>query len=76
VPTALASALSFEIRSDDPLPGLIAGLNDKQMLLLFDNCEHVIDAAATLAIGLLKGTRGVRILATSREPLRVEGEQV
>jgi predicted ATPase/DNA-binding winged helix-turn-helix (wHTH) protein len=76
VPTALASALSLEIRSDDPLPSLIAGLNDKQMLLLLDNCEHLIDAAATLALGVLKGTRGARILATSREPLRVEGEQV
>ena len=76
VPTALASALSLEIRSDDPLPSLIAGLNNKQMLLLFDNCEHLIDAAATLALGVLKGTRGARILATSREPLRVEGEQV
>jgi predicted ATPase/DNA-binding winged helix-turn-helix (wHTH) protein len=76
VPTVLASALGLEIRSGDPLPSLIAGLNDKQMLLLFDNCEHVIDAAAALADGVLKGTRGVRILATSREPLRVEGEKV
>lgn len=76
VPTALASALSLEVRSEDPLPGLIATLSDKQMLLLLDNCEHVIDAAATLAVGVLKGSRGVQILTTSREPLRVNGEQV
>jgi hypothetical protein len=46
------------------------------MLLVLDNCEHVIDAAATVAIERLKGARGVHILATSREPLRVEGERV
>src|SRR5271165_124114 len=48
VPTALASALSLEIRSDDPLPGLIAAMSDKRMLFVLDNCEHVIEAAAAL----------------------------
>ena len=76
VPTALASALGREVRSDDPLPSLIASLRDKQMLLVLDNCEHVIDAAATMATEVLKGAHAVRILATSREPLRLEGEQV
>ena len=76
VPTALASALSLEIRSEDPLPGLIAALEDKQMLLVLDNCEHVIGAAATLAAAILRGSRGVQIVATSREPLCVEGERV
>ena len=46
VPSAVATVLGLEIRSEDPLPGLIAGLRDKRMLLLLDNCEHVIDAAA------------------------------
>jgi len=76
VPTALALALRLEIRSDNPLPSLVAALGDKKMLLVLDNCEHVIEAAANLAADLLKGSRGVRILATSREPLRVEGEHV
>src|SRR3984893_7655570 len=75
VPTALAAALKLEIRSENPLPGLIVALRDKQMLLLLDNCEHVIEAAAALATGILKGSRGVQILATSREALRVEGER-
>jgi predicted ATPase len=44
------------------------------MLLLLDNCEHVIEQAANLAQALLDGTRDVSILATSREPLRVAGE--
>jgi predicted ATPase len=43
---------------------------------VLDNCEHVIEAAATLAIAVLMGAAGVQILATSREPLRVEGEHV
>jgi len=74
--TALASPLSLEIRSDDPLPGLIAALSDKRMLLVLDNCEHVIEAAAALAAAVLRGARGVHILATSREPLRVGGERL
>ena len=76
VPSALTAALSLEIRSDNPLPGLLAFLRDKRMLLVLDNCDHVIEAAATLAISILKGTSGVHILATSREALRVEGERV
>ena len=69
VPSAVATVLGLEIRSDNPLPGLVAGLRDKRMLLLLDNCEHVIDAAACLAAAVLGGAPGVKILATSREPL-------
>jgi predicted ATPase len=46
------------------------------MLLLLDNCEHVIDAAAGLTAAVLSGTSGVNILATSREPLGVPGERL
>ena len=45
------------------------------MLLLLDNCEHLIDAVASLAAALLGGAPGVSILATSREPLGVAGER-
>ncbi|WP_426437253.1 ATP-binding protein [Bradyrhizobium genosp. P] len=76
VPTALASALTLEVRSDNPLPGLVTALGDKQMLLVLDNCEHVIKAAANLASEVLKGSRRVHVLATSREPLRAPGEYV
>ncbi|WP_213736890.1 winged helix-turn-helix domain-containing protein [Bradyrhizobium sp. dw_411] len=76
VPAALASEMQLEIRSDEVLPTLITALRDKKMLLVFDNCEHVIEATADLASTILKGSRGVRILATSREPLRIEGEHV
>ena len=76
VPTAFASALRIAIRSDDPLPGLIAAVKDMQMLLVLDNCEHLIEPAAAVAIAILRGSRSIQILATSREPLDVEGERV
>jgi len=47
---------------------------DRRALLLLDNCEHVLDACATLVAQLLRGAAGVRVLASSREPLRVPGE--
>ena len=46
----------------------------QQLLLVLDNCEHVIGAAAELCAGLLAACDDVRVLATSREPLRVAGE--
>ncbi len=76
VPTALAGVLGLEIRSGNPLPGLTAALRDKRMLLVLDNCEHVIDAAAGLAVAILRAAPDVHVLATSREPLRAEGERV
>src|SRR5712691_2179829 len=75
VPSAIATVLGLEVRTDNPLPGLVAGLRDKRMLLLLDNCEHVIEAAASLAAAVLTGVPRVNILATSREPLGVPGER-
>jgi predicted ATPase/DNA-binding winged helix-turn-helix (wHTH) protein len=75
VPSTVATVLGLEVRSENPLAGLIAGLRDKRMLLLLDNCEHVIDAAASLAAAVLSGVPQVHILATSREPLGVAGER-
>ncbi len=75
VPSAVATVLGLEVRTDNPLPGLIAALRDRRMLLLLDNCEHVIDAAASLAAAVLTGVPQVNILATSREPLGVAGER-
>jgi predicted ATPase/DNA-binding winged helix-turn-helix (wHTH) protein len=75
-PTTLATALGLEIRADDPLPGIVSAIRDQRMLLILDNCEHVIESAAALAQALLVGAKGVQILATSREPLKVEGERV
>src|SRR5216110_3040018 len=75
VPSAVATVIGLEMRTEDPLAALVAGLRDKRMLLLLDNCEHVIEAAASLAAAVLSGLPGVNILATSREPLGVAGER-
>ena len=74
VPSAVATVLGLQIRGEDPLLGLIDAIKDNRMLLLFDNCEHVIDAAAGLVTAVLSRGSGVRILATSREPLGTTGE--
>ena len=76
VPSALAAQLGLGVHSGNPLPSLIAFLREKQILVVLDNCEHVIDAAAALAEQIFNGTKGTHILATSREALRVEGERV
>jgi predicted ATPase len=76
VPTALASALGIGVLSENPLPSLVALLRGRDMLIVLDNCEHVIDAAALLAESLVQGGARLRILATSREPIRVRGEML
>ncbi|WP_433364553.1 BTAD domain-containing putative transcriptional regulator [Actinoplanes sp. CA-142083] len=55
---------------------LVAALRQREMLLVLDNCEHVIGAAAALVARLLRDAPGVRVLATSREPLLLAGEQI
>jgi predicted ATPase/DNA-binding winged helix-turn-helix (wHTH) protein len=75
VPSAVATVLGLEVRTEDPLATLVAAVRDNRMLLLLDNCEHVIDAAAGLAVAILNGAPGVNMLVTSREPLGVAGER-
>ncbi|MCX5342496.1 BTAD domain-containing putative transcriptional regulator [Streptomyces atratus] len=59
-----------------PLDRLITALSDRPLLIVLDNCEHVVDEAAALAARLLTACPRLRILATSREPLGVIGEHV
>ena len=47
---------------------------DRQMLVVLDNCEHLLDASAALIVALLEGCPGVTLLTTSREPIGVAGE--
>jgi predicted ATPase len=75
VPDAIASALSMSDVSGNTVSALVERLRSKRMLLVFDNCEHLVEAAASTAAAILRGAPGVRILATSREPLRAEGER-
>jgi len=55
---------------------LVEALCARDLLLVLDNCEHVVDACAGLVDALLHGCPGVRVLATSREPLNITGEEV
>ncbi|GAA2558211.1 BTAD domain-containing putative transcriptional regulator [Winogradskya consettensis] len=69
----LRNATMFEARGDD-LDILVEQLAGRDSLLLVDNCEHLIDAVAHLVAALLSRCPGVRVLATSREPLAIDGE--
>ena len=76
VPSTLAARLGVAAHAENPLPGLIAFLKEKNILIVLDSCEHVIEAAATFAEEIFSGTSRAHILATSREALRAEGEHV
>ncbi|GGL22396.1 SARP family transcriptional regulator [Planomonospora parontospora subsp. antibiotica] len=67
-------AVLGEARAGEPMDRLIAALRERAVLLVLDNCEHVIEAAAAFADRLLGECRRLRILATSREPLGITGE--
>jgi predicted ATPase/DNA-binding winged helix-turn-helix (wHTH) protein len=76
VPTAVASTLGFMSQPQDPIGSILAFLSEKKVLLILDNCEHVIDTAAALAERVVSEAPQVHVLATSRETLRVRGEHV
>src|SRR5580698_664054 len=76
VPTAVASALGLMVQTQDPLVGLLTFIGDRKILLVLDNCDHVIGVAAALAERVVSEAPQAHILATSREALRVEGEHV
>ncbi|WP_328776625.1 winged helix-turn-helix domain-containing protein [Streptomyces goshikiensis] len=80
--TKLRGAAAEELRAltgragDGPLDRLADHCAGRRLLLLLDNCEHVVGAAAELAAEILARCPGIRILATSREPLGVPGESL
>ena len=76
VASALGTVLGLALPAVNPAAGLTGWLRDKQALIVLDSCEHVIDATAAMAEAILKAAAGVSILATSREPLRAEGERL
>ncbi len=75
VPVTAARALGLP---DQPgrttMDTLMRFIRDRRLLLVLDNCEHLIDASAALVVGLLGAAPGLTVLATSREPLGVSGE--
>ncbi|EMD26413.1 BTAD domain-containing putative transcriptional regulator [Amycolatopsis azurea] len=70
----LRDSLLGDSPNAEPVDRIIASIRDREVLLILDNCEHVIEAAAAFAHRVLGECRRLRILATSREPLGITGE--
>ena len=77
VPMSIASALGIVVSDAEPLQAITAFLRGrKQVLVVLDNCEHLIDAVATVAEHILIHAPDTHVLATSREALRIQGEWI
>jgi len=77
VPQAVATVLGLrEAPGQTVLAALLAHLRERRLLILLDNCEHLVPACAALARQLLQATTGVAVLATSRDALQLAGEAV
>jgi predicted ATPase/DNA-binding winged helix-turn-helix (wHTH) protein len=76
IPAAITSALGLGMTSGDPLASVVHVLKGQQKVLLFDNCEHLLPAVAAAVDRLARDLVDVRILTTSREPLRLRRERV
>ncbi len=71
---AIGTSLGLALKSNDAGPELVDFIHSRKLLIILDNCEHVIQAAASIAEQIFQGAGQVHLLATSRELLRVEGE--
>ncbi|KWH00729.1 transcriptional regulator [Burkholderia cepacia] len=77
VPDALAAAFGIAQPAGSlTLEAVLASVANRRMLLVLDNCEHLLDAAARIASALTESDAGLRVLATSREALRIQGERL
>jgi predicted ATPase/DNA-binding CsgD family transcriptional regulator/DNA-binding XRE family transcriptional regulator len=75
VPQTVAAVLNMRETPGQPIAGaLVTALRERSLLLVLDNCEHVLDTCAQLVDALLHACPGLRVLATSREALRLTGE--
>lgn len=74
---SVAQGLGYvETKRQPAIEQLIDGIGDKHMLIVLDNCEHLIEDTASLASKLLSACHGLKLIATSRESLRIPGEWV
>jgi predicted ATPase/DNA-binding CsgD family transcriptional regulator len=77
VTNAVVAALDLrDLAATNPSQLLLSHLRDSELLLVLDNCEHVLDAAAHLVAEVLRAAPNVRVMTTTREPLQVPGEHV
>ncbi|HEX5980534.1 MAG TPA: hypothetical protein VFY52_05535, partial [Thermoleophilaceae bacterium] len=76
VPGAVASALGRDSTGGDPVQAVVDVINERGFMVVLDNCEHVVQGVAELAERVLDSCPDARLVATSREPLGVDGEAV
>ncbi|RSM77670.1 transcriptional regulator [Kibdelosporangium aridum] len=74
LPSVVADAIGLVAVRDDPVSAVVRAIGDRSGLLVLDNCEHIVEAVADLVVAVLPHCPGLRVLATSREPLGVDGE--
>jgi predicted ATPase/class 3 adenylate cyclase len=74
VPATIAQAVGVTLADGDPIARLTAALKSKRMLLVFDNCEHLVEAAARVVSALITTCPQITILASSRQGLGISGE--
>ncbi|MDB5470225.1 MAG: hypothetical protein JWR84_1785 [Caulobacter sp.] len=76
LPMTLEIAAGLSTHATPTLETIAPALSDRRMLLIFDNCEHMVESVARAVEILLAGTTGIQIISTSREPLGVRGEKL
>jgi predicted ATPase/DNA-binding winged helix-turn-helix (wHTH) protein len=76
IATTIASSLGLTISAEDPTPALLTFLKSGPALVILDSCEHVLDALAPLVERIVREAPQLRVLATSRESFRSEGERI
>lgn len=76
VPSMIAGAMGIAVQSEDPVAVILGHMRERPFLLILDNCEHVVEAVAQAVERIVEEAPQARVVATSREPLRVRAERV
>ncbi|SFK36917.1 winged helix-turn-helix domain-containing protein [Caulobacter sp. UNC279MFTsu5.1] len=76
IPSALAGALGIPVQTEDPMSVLLGHIQARDVVLILDNCEHLVDAVCAVAERIREAAPKVSLLATSREPLRARDEHI
>ncbi len=74
ITATIASALGIVLSGEDQVKALVTALGETRLLLVLDNCEHIIDAAAAVVAAIVQRCPRVAVLASSRQPLGIDGE--
>jgi predicted ATPase len=74
LPSTVAHVLGIPLRGADPLESLLSKLRSKNLLLIFDNCEHLVQGTRGVVAAILRGCARIRVLASSRQSLGISGE--